>query len=148
MARLGEKCLGTRAVLGVILVGLLLTQRFPAADAFLSYSHYVTERISNRTEFVNQVLSDEIQLKIVDYSQYVYDWDHDTLKISGKWVLKSLQDDYTYHVETTQKIDKRTAFKGILENLQANNQISDIKRLHLVQPKTFTIEKTFVFGKK
>lgn len=59
MARLGEKCLGTGAVLGVILVGLLLTQRFPAADAFLSYSHYVTERISNRTEFVNQVLSDE-----------------------------------------------------------------------------------------
>ncbi|XP_058055691.1 uncharacterized protein LOC131207098 [Anopheles bellator] len=135
----------TGALIGAVLFAVFLGQQFAPTAGFLTYTKYVTESISNRSEFVNKVLSDEIKLRIVDHSVYVYDWDHDTLKISGKWVLKSQEDDAKYYVEYTQKIDKETAFKGILENLNANDQITDIKRVERAKPQTYTFEKTFSF---
>ncbi|XP_058117253.1 uncharacterized protein LOC131288992 [Anopheles ziemanni] len=141
------KCFGTGAVFGVVLFGLVLAQ-VGSGDAFLSFRHVVTERIANQTDFVNSVLSDELPLKIVEFSQHVYDWDRDTLKITGKWVLSSPNDDYLYFVEYAQKIDKSTGFKEILEDLNSKQLITDIKRVERVKPQSFTFEKTFVFGKK
>lgn len=48
-----------------------------------------------------------LPLKIVEFSQYAYDWDRDTLKVNGKWVLNSPNDDYLYFVEYTEKIDSK-----------------------------------------
>ncbi|XP_052890630.1 uncharacterized protein LOC128298868 [Anopheles moucheti] len=143
----GGKCVDTGAVIGLVLVGVLLAQLEPCS-AFYTVKQVVTERISNQTEFVNNVLSDELPLKIVEFSQYVYDWDRDTLKVNGKWVLNSPNDDYLYFVEYTEKIDKTTGFKEILENLHSKQLITDIKRVERVKPQAFHFEKTFYFGKK
>uniref|UniRef100_A0A182MED0 Uncharacterized protein n=1 Tax=Anopheles culicifacies TaxID=139723 RepID=A0A182MED0_9DIPT len=141
------KCAGTGAVIGLVLVGVFLSQLEPCS-AFYSVKTVVSERISNQTEFVNNVLSDELPLKIVEYSQYVYDWDRDTLKVNGKWVLNSPNDDYLYFVEYTEKIDKTTGFKEILNNLYSRKLITDIRRVERVKPQTFHFEKTIFFGKK
>uniref|UniRef100_A0AAG5D013 Uncharacterized protein n=1 Tax=Anopheles atroparvus TaxID=41427 RepID=A0AAG5D013_ANOAO len=141
------KCFGTGALLGVVLFGVLLTQIGPG-DAFLTVKHVVTERIANQTDFVNNVLSDELPLRIVEFSQHVYDWDHDTLKVTGKWVLNSPKDDYLYFVEYAQKIDKNTGFKEILQELYSKQRITDIKRVERVKPQSFHFEKTIFFGKK
>ncbi|XP_053670965.1 uncharacterized protein LOC128721255 [Anopheles nili] len=137
------KCVG----IGLLLVGFLLAQ-IGSGSAFLTVNHVVTERISNQTDFVNNVLSDELPLRIVEYSQYVYDWDRDTLKVNGKWVLNSPNDDYLYFVEYSQKIDKSTGFKEILANLQEKQLITDIRRVERVKPQSFHFEKTIFFGKK
>uniref|UniRef100_A0A182Q086 Uncharacterized protein n=1 Tax=Anopheles farauti TaxID=69004 RepID=A0A182Q086_9DIPT len=148
MERFGSgKCVGTSVIVSVVLFGVLLAQ-IGSSSAFYTVKHVVTERISNKTEFVSNVLSDELPLKIVEFSQYVYDWDHDTLKVSGKWVLNSPNDDYLYFVEYSQKIDKTADFKGILENLHSKNLITDIRRVERVKPQTYHFEKTIFFGKK
>uniref|UniRef100_A0A182NRF9 Uncharacterized protein n=1 Tax=Anopheles dirus TaxID=7168 RepID=A0A182NRF9_9DIPT len=148
MERFGSgKRVGTGVIASVVLLGVLLAQ-IETGAAFYSVKHVVTERISNKTEFVGNVLSDELPLRIVEFSQYVYDWDHDTLKVNGKWVLNSPNDDYLYFVEYTQKIDKSTGFKEILANLHSKNLITDIRRVERVKPQTYHFEKTIFFGKK
>ncbi|XP_050071448.1 uncharacterized protein LOC126559344 [Anopheles maculipalpis] len=143
----GGKCVDAGVVIGCVLFGVLLSQLGPCS-AFLTVKHVVTERISNQTEFVNNVLSDELPLRIVELSHYVYDWDHDTLKVKGKWVLSSPHDDYLYFVEYTEKIDKQTGFKEILNDLYSKKLITDIRRVERVKPQAFHFEKTIFFGKK
>ncbi|XP_035893054.1 uncharacterized protein LOC118503646 [Anopheles stephensi] len=137
----------TSAVISLVLFGVLLSQLGPCS-AFLTVQHVITERISNQTEFVSNVLSDELPLRIVELSQYVYDWDYDTLKVKGKWVLSSPHDDYLYHVEYAQKVDKRTGFKEVLSDLYSKKLITDIRRVERVKPQAYRFEKTIFFGKK
>ncbi|XP_049283014.1 uncharacterized protein LOC125763690 [Anopheles funestus] len=147
MKLLGGKCVGIGAVIGFVLVSVFLSQP-ESCSAFYTVKHVVTERISNQTDFVNSVLSDELPLRIVEFSQYVYDWDRDTLKVNGKWILSSPNDDYLYYVDYNEKIDKSTGFKEILSNLHSKQLITDIRRVERVKPQTFHFEKTIFFGKK
>uniref|UniRef100_A0A182XAP7 Uncharacterized protein n=1 Tax=Anopheles quadriannulatus TaxID=34691 RepID=A0A182XAP7_ANOQN len=144
----GGKCVWSGALVSYVAFGVVLLTVIGQGSAFYTVKHVVTERISNQTEFVSNVLSDELPLKIVEFSQYAYDWNRDTLKVNGKWVLNSPNDDYLYFVEYTEKIDKTAGFKEILNNLHSKGLITDIKRVERVKPQSFTFEKTFYFGKK
>lgn len=55
----GGKCVWSGALVSYVAFGVVLLTVIGQGSAFYTVKHVVTERISNQTEFVSNVLSDE-----------------------------------------------------------------------------------------